>query len=71
MAAMMLPEVAPSALRVAAADRAGVGVVRHVGSYLAVWAAIGVVVITLYRPHSTTGWSQRRRPGRPQLVAPS
>ena len=54
MAAMMLPGVAPSALRVAAAGRTGVGVVRHVGSYLAVWAVVGVVVFALYRPHSTT-----------------
>jgi predicted metal-binding membrane protein len=54
MAAMMLPGVAPSALRVAAARRAGVDVVRHVGSYLAVWAVVGVVVFALYRPHSTT-----------------
>ena len=54
MAAMMLPGVAPSALRVAAAGRTGVDVVRHVGSYLAVWALVGVVVFTLYRPHSTT-----------------
>src|SRR5215471_11660594 len=54
MAAMMLPGVAPSALRVAGASRAGFGVVRHVGSYLAVWAVIGVIVFTLYRPHSTT-----------------
>ena len=54
MAAMMLPGVAPSALRVAAAGRTGVDVVRHVGAYLAVWAVVGVVVFTLYRPHSTT-----------------
>ncbi len=54
MAAMMLPGVAPSALRLAAAGRAGVDVVRHVGSYLAVWAVVGVVVFALYRPHSTT-----------------
>jgi predicted metal-binding membrane protein len=51
MAAMMLPGVAPSALRLAAAGRDGVHVVRHVGSYLAVWAGVGVVVFTLYRPH--------------------
>jgi predicted metal-binding membrane protein len=54
MAAMMLPGVAPSVLRVAAAGRTGVDVVRHVGSYLAMWAVLGVVVFTLYRPHSTT-----------------
>ena len=54
MVAMMLPGVAPSALRVAAAGRTGVDVIRHVGSYLAVWAVVGVVVFALYRPHSTT-----------------
>jgi predicted metal-binding membrane protein len=54
MAAMMLPGVAPSALGLAAAGRTGVDVVRHVGSYLAVWAVAGVVVFALYRPHSTT-----------------
>jgi predicted metal-binding membrane protein len=54
MAAMMLPGVAPSALRVAAAGHTGIDVVRHVGSYLAVWTVLGVVVFALYRPHSTT-----------------
>jgi predicted metal-binding membrane protein len=54
MAAMMLPGMAPSALRVAAAGRTGVDVGRHVGSYVAVWAAVGAVVFILYRPHSTT-----------------
>lgn len=53
MVAMMLPGVAPSALRLAAAGRAGGDVVRHVWSYLAVWAVVGVVVFALYRPHST------------------
>jgi predicted metal-binding membrane protein len=52
-AAMMLPGAAPSALRVAAAGRTGVDIFRHVGSYLAVWAAVGVAVFALYRPHST------------------
>lgn len=54
MAAMMLPGVVPSALRMAAAGRDGLEVVRRVGAYLLVWTAVGVVVFALYRPHSTT-----------------
>jgi hypothetical protein len=50
MAAMMLPGAARTLLR-----RAQAGGVRAVpvfsGSYLAVWALVGVVVYALYRPH--------------------
>ena len=52
MAAMMLPGAAPAALRYAAAVRRVGAVVLFVGSYLAVWAAFGVAVFLLYRPHS-------------------
>src|ERR1019366_4931463 len=52
MAAMMLPGAAPAVLR-----RAHAGGVRAVplfaGSYLAVWALVGVAVYALYRPHGT------------------
>jgi predicted metal-binding membrane protein len=52
MAAMMLPGAAPAAAR-----RALVGGVRAVplfiGSYLAVWALVGVVVYAVYRPHGS------------------
>src|ERR1017187_3941532 len=52
MAGMMLPGAAPAGLR-----RAHAGGVRAVplfaGSYLAVWALVGVAVYALYRPHGT------------------
>ena len=51
MAAMMLPGAAPAALRYAGAVRRVDAVVVFVGSYLAVWAAFGVAVFAVYRPH--------------------
>jgi len=52
MAAMMLPGAAPAVLR-----RAHAGGVRavplFVGSYLAVWAVVGVALYALYRPHTS------------------
>jgi len=52
MAAMMLPGAVPAVLR-----RARAGGVRavplFVGSYLAVWALVGVGVYGLYRPHGS------------------
>src|ERR1700682_6217773 len=52
MAAMMLPGAAPAVLR-----RAHVTGVRavppFVGSYLAVWTLVGVIVFALYRPHGS------------------
>jgi predicted metal-binding membrane protein len=53
MAAMMLPGVAPSAVRLAGSGRAALDIPRYVGSYLAVWALFGVVVFAIYRPHGT------------------
>lgn len=51
MAAMMLPGAIPAMLRHAGAS----GLVRaaptFAGSYLAVWALVGVAVYVLYRPH--------------------
>ena len=52
MAAMMLPGAAPAVLRRAHAT--GVRAVPlFVGSYLAVWTLVGVVVYALYRPHGS------------------
>jgi predicted metal-binding membrane protein len=51
MAAMMLPGAAPAVLRRARA-RGGVRAVPlFVGSYLAVWALVGMAVYVVYRPH--------------------
>jgi predicted metal-binding membrane protein len=51
MAAMMLPgAAAPGARRAPAAGRLRV-VPLFIGSYLAVWALVGVVVYAVYRPH--------------------
>jgi predicted metal-binding membrane protein len=53
MAAMMLPGAAPAVMTRARAG-GGVGsVALFVGSYLAVWAFVGVAVYALYRPHGT------------------
>jgi predicted metal-binding membrane protein len=53
MAAMMLPGAAPAAARVAK-DGGGIRAVPlFLGSYLAVWALVGVAVYVLYRPHGT------------------
>jgi predicted metal-binding membrane protein len=53
MAAMMLPGAAPAVLRRAHAH--GVRAVPlFVGSYLAVWALVGVPVYALYRPHGSS-----------------
>jgi predicted metal-binding membrane protein len=50
MAAMMLPGAAPAVLRRAHAS--GVRTVPlFIGSYLAIWALVGVAVYALYRPH--------------------
>jgi predicted metal-binding membrane protein len=52
MTAMMLPGAAPAILRRAHAT--GVRAVPlFVGSYLAVWTLVGVVVFALYRPHGS------------------
>lgn len=51
MAAMMLPGAAPAVVRRAQATDRVRAVPVFVGSYLAVWALVGVVVYALYRPH--------------------
>ena len=52
MAAMMLPGAAPAVVRRAHACGAR-GVPLFIGSYLAVWAAVGIAVYALCRPHET------------------
>jgi predicted metal-binding membrane protein len=51
MAAMMLPGAAPAVLRHAHAGGRVRTAPLFVGSYLAVWALVGVAVYVLYRPH--------------------
>jgi predicted metal-binding membrane protein len=51
MAAMMLPGAIPAILRAAQAGGGVRAVPLFVGSYLAVWALVSVVVYTLHRPH--------------------
>src|SRR5258707_3283270 len=53
MAAMMLPGAAPAVVRRAQAGRVR-NVPLFVGSYLAVWALVGVGVYALYRPHGSS-----------------
>jgi predicted metal-binding membrane protein len=51
MAAMMLPGAVPAVVRRVQASRRVRGVPLFLGSYLAVWALVGVAVYALYRPH--------------------
>jgi predicted metal-binding membrane protein len=53
MAAMMLPGAAPAVLGLAHAGGRVRAVPLFVGSYLAVWTLVGVVVYALYRPHGS------------------
>ena len=53
MAAMMLPGAAPAVVRRAQASGWLRAVPLFVGSYLAVWALVGVAVYALYRPHGS------------------
>ncbi len=53
MAAMMLPGLAPAVMRRARAGGLTRAVPLFVGSYLAVWALVGVAVYAVYRPHGT------------------
>jgi predicted metal-binding membrane protein len=54
MAAMMLPGAARAAVRVAHGHDGLRAVPVFVGSYLAVWAVVGIAAYALYRPHSTS-----------------
>jgi predicted metal-binding membrane protein len=53
MAAMMLPGAAPAVLRRARVSGGVRAVPLFVGSYLAVWALVGVAVYALNRPHGS------------------
>jgi predicted metal-binding membrane protein len=54
MAAMMLPGAAPAVVRRFRASGRLVSVPSFVGSYLAVWALVGVAVYAVYRPHGSS-----------------
>jgi predicted metal-binding membrane protein len=51
MAAMMLPSAIPAVCRTARAGGGVRSVPLFVGSYLAVWVLVSVVLYALYRPH--------------------
>jgi len=51
MAAMMLPAAPPAVLRRAQDSGRVRAVPLFIGSYLAVWALVGIAVYALYRPH--------------------
>jgi predicted metal-binding membrane protein len=53
MAAMMLPGATPAVLRRAHTSGRVSAVSSFIGSYLAVWTLVGVVVYSVYRPHGT------------------
>jgi predicted metal-binding membrane protein len=54
MAAMMLPGAVPAVLRVAhGGTRVGRAAI-FLGSYLAVWSLVGVMLYAVYRPHGTS-----------------
>ena len=53
MAAMMLPGAAPAVVRRAHDSGRVAAVPVFVGSYLAVWALVGVAVYALYQPHGS------------------
>ncbi len=54
MAAMMLPGAVPAVLRVAHGGSRVGRAAMFLGSYLSVWALVGVVVYALDRPHATS-----------------
>ena len=54
MAAMMLPGAAAAVVRHARTGGGVRAVLLFVGSYLAVWALVGVAVYAVYRPHGSS-----------------
>jgi predicted metal-binding membrane protein len=54
MAAMMLPGAISAVLRVAHGGTRVGRAAMFLGSYLAVWSLVGVVLYALYRPHGTS-----------------
>jgi len=53
MAAMMLPGAAPAVIKHVHAGRGVLAAPSFVGSYLVVWATVGVAVYAVYRPHGS------------------
>lgn len=53
MAAMMLPGAIPAVLRRTNASGRVLAAPVFAGSYIAIWAVIGIAVYALYRPHGT------------------
>ena len=53
MGAMMLPGAVPAVARRARSHRPALAVPLFLGSYLAVWTLVGLLVYALYRPHGT------------------
>jgi predicted metal-binding membrane protein len=54
MAAMMFPGAAPAVVRHIRASGRVLGVPLFLGTYLAVWALVGVAVYPVYRPHGSS-----------------
>ena len=54
MAAMMLPGAVPAVLRNARADGGVLAAPLFAGSYLVVWAVVGLAVFAVYEPHGST-----------------
>ena len=54
MAAMMLPGALPAALRLARTGSRLLAVPLFAASYLAMWAAVGLAVYGVYRPHGSS-----------------
>ena len=53
MAAMMLPGAAPAVIRHIRAGRSVLAAPSFLGSYLVVWAIVGIAVYAVYRPHGS------------------
>jgi predicted metal-binding membrane protein len=53
MAAMMLPGAAPAVIKYVHAGRGVLAAPSFIGSYLVVWAIVGVAVYAVYRPHGS------------------
>jgi predicted metal-binding membrane protein len=54
MAAMMLPGALPAVLRNARVEDRILAVPLFAGSYLAVWAVVGLAIYSVYEPHGTS-----------------
>jgi predicted metal-binding membrane protein len=54
MAAMMLPGAVPAVSRFARANGRALSAPLFAGSYLGVWALVGLAVYALYRPHGSS-----------------